>query len=119
MLNLDTHILVFALSGKLAARELQVLSRDRWSISAIVLWELAKLYQRGRIEVDIDSGDFVAALSDIHVWPVDLAVCRQIKRLDFKSDPADEIIAATSLLYNVPLVTRDRRIRNSRLVPLA
>ena len=40
MLNLDTHILVFALCGELRARERELLERDRWSISAIVPWEL-------------------------------------------------------------------------------
>jgi PIN domain nuclease of toxin-antitoxin system len=39
--------------------------------------------------------------------------------LDFKSDPADELIAATSLTYRVPLLTRDARIRTSKLVPFA
>jgi PIN domain nuclease of toxin-antitoxin system len=48
-----------------------------------------------------------------------LAVCRTLKNLDFHSDPADEIIAATSLVHRVPLVTRDRRIRSSDVVPLA
>jgi PIN domain nuclease of toxin-antitoxin system len=40
-------------------------------------------------------------------------------QLDFRGDPADEIIAATSLVHNVPLVTRDRVIRSSKVVPLA
>jgi PIN domain nuclease of toxin-antitoxin system len=39
--------------------------------------------------------------------------------LDFKSDPADELIAATSLTYQVPLLTRDDRIRTSKLVTFA
>ncbi len=39
--------------------------------------------------------------------------------LDFKSDPADELIAATSIVRSVPLVTRDKRMRRSRIVPLA
>jgi len=40
-------------------------------------------------------------------------------RLDFRGDPADETIAATSLVHNVPLVTRDRVILSSKVVPLA
>jgi PIN domain nuclease of toxin-antitoxin system len=39
--------------------------------------------------------------------------------LDFDSDPADEIIAATSLVHRVPLMTRDRKMRRSKLVPIA
>jgi PIN domain nuclease of toxin-antitoxin system len=48
-----------------------------------------------------------------------LAVCRAIQELDFRGDPADEIIAATSLVHRVRLVTRDRAIRRSSRVPLA
>jgi PIN domain nuclease of toxin-antitoxin system len=39
--------------------------------------------------------------------------------LDFQSDPADEIIASTSIVHRVPLVTRDERIIRSKLVPFA
>jgi PIN domain nuclease of toxin-antitoxin system len=119
MLNLDTHILIHALTGQLTIKEREVLANDQWGISAIVIWELSKLAQLGRIDLDIDSADFARALSSIHIWPLDLAVSRQIRALDFRSDPADEIIAATSLVHGAPLVTRDRRLRRSRLVPLA
>ncbi len=61
-----------------------MLERNGWSISAIVLWELAKPVQ-----------------------------------LDFRADPADGIIAATSAVHNVPLLTRNRVIGQSKLVPLA
>lgn len=118
MLNLDTHILVHALQNKLHANEHRLLVQDSWSISAIVLWELAKLSQLKRISLDLDSPSFTLALSRIHVWPLDLRVCRQIAHLDFHSDPADEIIAATSIVHNVPLMTRDRRILMSKLVPV-
>lgn len=119
MLNLDTHILVDALRGGLTARESGLLSGDSWSISAIVLWEIAKLTELGRIEMDMESAEFTRALGRIYVWPLDLAVCRETLRLDFDSDPADEIIAATSIVHKLPLVTRDRLIRRSKLVPLA
>ena len=117
MINLDTHILVFALAGDVTARERRTLAANTWSVSAIVLWELAKLVQMGRIDLDLDDAELVRTLSSMHVWPIDLAVSRQSTRLDFKADPADELIAATSVVHNVPLLTRDRRIRASRLVP--
>lgn len=52
MLNLDTHILLYALVGDLIRREASLLSGDAWSISAIVLWEISKLSELGRIEID-------------------------------------------------------------------
>jgi PIN domain nuclease of toxin-antitoxin system len=119
MLNLDTHILIHAVDGKLTIREQSLLATNRWGISAIVLWELTKLHQLNRIALGISDPDFAAVLSHIVVWPLDLAVCRQIPELDFRGDPADEIIAATAIVHNVPLLTRDRHIRASKLVPLA
>ena len=119
MLNLDTHILVFSLTGALRPAERVLLSQARWSISAIVLWELAKLVQLGRVEMDLDDRQVSRILNRLHVWPVDLDVARTSVRLDFRGDPADEIIAATSVVHKVPLVTRDRTIGQSKMVPLA
>ncbi len=119
MLNLDTHILLHALAGELKPRETKLLSSDTWSISSIVIWEVAKLAQLERIALDLDDPEFARTLAAIHTWPITLEICRSIGSLDFRSDPADEIIAATSIVHRVPLVTRDKRIRRSRKVPLA
>lgn len=119
MLNLDTHVLIHALAGSATPPERRLLAEQPWSISAIVLWEATKLHQLGRIDLDPGSADFALALAAIHVWPITLEVARQSVRLDFHSDPADEIIAATSVVHAVPLLTRDRRIRRSKLVPFA
>jgi len=83
-----------------------------------VLWELAKLVQLGRIELDLDDREVSRILSLIHVWPLDLSIARASTDLDFRGDPADEIIAATSVVLGVPLLTRDREIRRSKIVPL-
>jgi PIN domain nuclease of toxin-antitoxin system len=119
MLNLDTHLLVFALADSVTARERQLLGRNPWSVSAIVLWELAKLIQLGRLDLDLDDPEVTRALRNVHVWPIDLGVARMSTRLDFRGDPADELIGATSVVHGIPLLTRDRVIRRSRLVPLA
>jgi PIN domain nuclease of toxin-antitoxin system len=119
MLNLDTHVLLFALSGELTRHEKAVLARHRWGISAIVLWEIAKLHQLGRITLGLDSPSLGAALARIEIWPLTLEVCSNLALLDFKSDPADELIAATSLTHEVPLLTRDRKIRASKLIQFA
>ncbi len=120
MLNLDTHILIKALEGNLTPHERNVLTADpEWSISAIVLWEIAKLYQLGRVTYGLDHETFAAALDQVHIWPITRQVCLNLLALDFQSDPADEIIAATSLTHNIPLLTRDSRIRKSKAVKLA
>jgi len=119
MLNLDTHILLHALADSLTPAERKLLVGQQWSISAIVLWEIAKLAQLHRIDEDLDDPEFILVLSSIHVWPITLDIARAIRELDFRADPADEIIAATSLVHRVPLLTRDARILKSKLVPLA
>ena len=119
MLNLDTHVVLFALDGKLRRAERAAIEGASCGISAIVLWEIAKLAQLGRIQVDLKTPALVEALSTLVIWPVDLAVCREIASLDFHGDPADEIIAATGIVHKAPLVTRDRAIRSSKIVPIA
>jgi len=70
MLNVDTHVLLYALTGTLRPRERRVLGADQWSISGIVLWEIAKLAQLGRISIDLEDPDVVRVLARIHVWPL-------------------------------------------------
>ena len=119
MLNLDTHVLLHALTGALRPAERRVLESDRWGISAIVLWEIAKLAQLGRIAVDLEGRATARALSSVHVWPLSREIALASTRLDVRGDPADEIIAATSLVHEAPLVTRDKGLRRSEIVPLA
>jgi PIN domain nuclease of toxin-antitoxin system len=119
MLNLDTHVLLHAVGGKLTAREESLLRADRWSISAIVMWEIAKLAQLDRIAIDLDDPEVARVLGAVHVWPITADVARSSTRLDMHSDPADELIVATSIVHNVPLVTRDRKLLSLKLVPLA
>jgi PIN domain nuclease of toxin-antitoxin system len=53
------------------------------------------------------------------IWDIDAEIATASTHLDFRSDPADELIAATSFVRGVPLVTRDAKIRASTIVPLA
>jgi len=119
MLNVDTHVLLYAVTGALKPREARLLSANPWSVSAIVLWEIAKLAQLGRIEVDLDDAEVVRTLGAVQVWPITTEIARTSTRLDVSNDPADELIAATSVVHNLPLLTRDPKLRASRLVPLA
>jgi PIN domain nuclease of toxin-antitoxin system len=119
MLNLDTHILVAVLGGTLAKKEESLAKKESLVISDIVLWELAMLVRRGRINLDLDSVEFRRSLRFFTVVPITLEIARKSVSLDFRSDPADEIIAATSIVENIPLLTRDRKILRSKIVPFA
>ncbi len=119
MLNLDTHIVVHFLNGSLTPEEYRSIVEGEPAISEIVLWELAKLVQQSRISIDLGSYEFVSFLGRVRIIPISLKIARQSTRLDISSDPADEIIAATSIVEQIPLLTRDRTILQSQLVPFA
>jgi len=59
----------------------------------------------------------VRVLARVHLWPLTREVARMSTRLDVHADPADELIAATSIVHKVPLVTRDRALLKSNLIP--
>src|SRR5258708_2184625 len=100
MLNLDTHILIKSLEADLTSHERAVLNGDsEWGVSAIVLWEIEKLYQLGRLRYGLDHKPLAAAIGRVHIWPLNREVCLKLRDLDFKSDPADELIAATSMAH--------------------
>jgi PIN domain nuclease of toxin-antitoxin system len=117
MLNLDTHMLVALLKGELNKAERALILGSQLAISDIVLWELAKLTQLGRLAMNLESAEFRNCLRALEVVPITLEIARVSANLDFSSDPADEIIAATSIVRGIPLLTRDRRIKRSQLVP--
>jgi PIN domain nuclease of toxin-antitoxin system len=119
MLNLDTHVLVALLDGSVAPAEERIILVEELAISDIVLWEISKLVQLGRLKLDLESDRFREGLGALIVFPITLEIARVSTALDFSSDPADEIIAATSVVEGAPLLTRDRKILRSRIVPLA
>lgn len=112
-------MLVALMTGDVSQEEHQCAVNQRLAISDIVLWEIAELIQRGRLIMRLDSPGFRSWLRSLTILPITLEIARMSTQLDFSSDPADEIIAATSVVENLPLLTRDRRIRTSRKVPLA
>jgi PIN domain nuclease of toxin-antitoxin system len=119
MLNLDTHILLAIVDENLSPREAALVEKEPLVVSDIVFWELAKLVQLGRLELDMNSVAFRRALRYLTVIPITVPIAQKSAALDFRSDPADEIIAATSIVEKIPLLTHDRKILKSKMVPLA
>ena len=117
MLNLDTHVVVALLDGSLDREELARLSVEPIAISAIVLWELAKLVQLNRLKLDFDCLEFGEFLRQVTIIPINMEIARKSTELDVRSDPADEIIAATSIVERIPLVTRDKKLLKSKMIP--
>ena len=121
MLILDTHILIDFVRDKLSPKELRLIEKhqDELAISDIVLWEIAKLKSKKRIEIDFESPKFKKVLRYLKALPITVEIADLSVSLDFSSDPADELIAATSMIHHASLLTRDETILKSKLVSFA
>jgi PIN domain nuclease of toxin-antitoxin system len=86
----------------------------------ISLWEIAMLIAKGRLRPGTDALEFCRlALSarGIRCLPVtpEIAACSTTLPLP-QADPADRLIAATSVILKAPLVTADARLSESAAV---
>ncbi|MEO8615043.1 MAG: type II toxin-antitoxin system VapC family toxin [Luteolibacter sp.] len=126
---LDTHIWIWWMLGdpglSRAERDaLDALPHDaRPVISDISLWEFATLVDRGRIEIAGSVKDWLriaASPATVRVQSITTDIAAEMNRLptSFHRDPADRLIVATARFLKIPLATKDRKIRSSRLVSL-
>ena len=89
-------------------------------LSAISMVEICYLIDKGRLSETVLSRVMAAIASEdsgISIVAVDLAIgitVRQIER-DIVPDMPDRIIAATAYHLDLPLITRDRKIQNSKI----
>ncbi len=91
------------------------------AISDISLYELAWLVKNHRIAITASMAEFLEQVeSHFVVVPVSAAIARLALELpaSFPRDPMDRIIAATALDRGIPLVTADKAIRKSKVVPV-
>jgi PIN domain nuclease of toxin-antitoxin system len=84
-------------------------------ISAISVWEIAKLTEYGRLELPCELDAWLPqAFGYPGVRRIELSteIAVESTRLpgEFHRDPADQIIVATARIHNAPLVTSDRKI---------
>jgi PIN domain nuclease of toxin-antitoxin system len=85
-------------------------------ISAITLWELAKMVAGGCLEIERPLDVWLEELENhplICVYPLTARIAAESVRLgqDFPNDRADQIIVATALCHGLRLITADQRIR--------
>jgi PIN domain nuclease of toxin-antitoxin system len=127
LILVDTHVVLWLTSDpdKLSGNARMALESARKNdegvaICDITLLELTTLASRGRIHLGISPESF---LQDIEarfvVLPITGRACARAMAFPstYPKDPADRIIAATALVEGLSLVTADREIRRSKLVP--
>jgi PIN domain nuclease of toxin-antitoxin system len=125
MILLDTHTLVWlrvepAKLSLTASEEIRAArQKDGLAISAITLWELAWLATHGRLQVTGTVDAFVEKIvSTLVIRPITTRVAVLANQLPstYPGDPSDRIIGATAMSEGIPLVTKDRAIRNCKQI---
>ena len=122
MVILDTCALVFdSLTPdrlSLPAREAieQADAAGELACSDISLWEIAMLVEHGRLTVSVEVSRFLTlmlAARSIRVLPITPEIAALSVRLELHGDPADRLIAATSVHHAAALITSDQRLRGA------
>lgn len=128
---LDTHILVHWLSAqkKLSREQLRVLReavrrREPVAISAITLLEIAVLFGEGHTRAKAPVDEIFNQLEfelnpALHIVPFTVQVAAEVAAIGGAlPDPADRAIVCTARVHGFRLITSDRRIIDSNLVPV-
>ena len=125
MILLDTHVLLWLsgdpgkLSGKAEAAIRAGAREGGIGIAAISLWELAWLATHGRLEITGTPDVFVEKIASrtaiVPITPKIAVLANQLPE-SYSNDPCDRLIGATALAEGIPLVTKDRNIREFKQI---
>lgn len=125
---LDTHILLWWLEGSGKLSSAQQAAIDTVSphqpllVADITLWEIATLWELGRIKFTLPLRDWLAqavAPPMISLCAISPAIASEVAILpsSFHRDPADRLIVATTKVHGATLITSDSKIISAAIVP--
>jgi PIN domain nuclease of toxin-antitoxin system len=88
---------------------------ERFPLSVISCWGVAKLVEYGRLELDRPVLEWIVtavARHDLELLPLTPAIAVESTNLPdpFHRHPADRIIVATARIHQIPLLTEDSKI---------
>lgn len=124
---LDTHILIWWLNdvSRLSPEQREVIESagadSPLLVSDISLWEVATLYDLGRIRLTVPLREWLdkaVAPPLVRRQGISPAIATELAALpdSFHRDPADRILVATARVFGATLLTHDRRIVEANLV---
>ncbi len=125
-LLLDTHVILWSAAEperipKNIALELENESNELW-FSSISVWEILLLAEKRRIILETDHKMSVRKM--LQSLPLREAVINQEIAIQSRyvdlphQDPADRFLAATAMVYDLTLVTADKRFTGARDFPV-
>jgi len=87
----------------------------------ISFWEIAMLIRKERLVVDDTASGFINLVlqaRNFHVQPITPGIAELSAGFgaEINSDPADRLIAATSVLRHAPVISADRNLRDASVV---
>lgn len=120
---LDTHVWIWwnmnpqKLSGRVRTLISSPVRYDELLLSAISLWEFAKLLEKRRLAISCDPEEWLREalqMPKLRLVPLSPSVAYRSTILPkpFHDDPADQIIVATAREENAAILTADERIRS-------
>ncbi len=122
---LDTHAAIWLLEGspRLGAAACEAIGSEPGgsvALSDISLLEIAMLERRGVINLRPDLEHGLESIAEqLIVLPITARIAADAANLSWKQkDPFDRVITATARAHRLTLVTKDRAIIRSNLVPI-
>ncbi len=120
---LDTHVWIWwqAVAEKIRPQVREALTNlgdeDQLFLSAISVWELAKLVEKGHLKLRTSVDEWTRQALEMPrllLLPLSPAISIESTRLPqpFHDDPADQIIVATARLTDSTIISADRMIQN-------
>lgn len=121
---LDTHVWLWLLRGdgrlSTRSRELIASSIGECWLSPISIWEAGILEDRGKIELSLDFRQWVREAREklpLQPAPLTAEVALVSFELDLTHrDPGDRFLAATARVFELALITADRRLLKSKAI---
>ncbi len=127
MIVLDTHVIIWnalqpdRLSRKAKSTIAKANQEDGILFCDISLWEIAMLIHKKRVVVDTSYAEFIHLLlaSNKYILKMitpEIAELSTTLPASISKDPADRIIAATSIIEHAQLVTADANLRKASIL---
>ncbi len=119
MILIDTHIFIWWIQGDSRLSEsyknlLKENEKTGIAVSIISFWEISKLIEKNRLSLPLPLDNWCKTSLEypgIKLVNLDLDIIFTSHNLqNFHKDPADQLIAATSICKNIPLLTFDKKL---------
>lgn len=120
MILLDTHIWVWWIHGSdnLSQKYYNLIEQNEESglgVSIISCWEVAKLFENKRLKLPIEISkwiDLAISYPGVKLIPLTPEIVVDSTQLpgNFHKDPADQLLVATSRIFDLPIITADKKI---------